>query len=81
MMTPELKRDVLLASIAAQIDDRMAAMKLSQMRVYLLSDGRVDKNTVNRVRRARNHTIETLVELADALGCDIEVRVKPRTAA
>lgn len=72
--------EAVLVSVANQIDAAMRARRMSQLRLAMRT-GRVHHNTVNRAVRARNLQLSTLVDLADGLDHDVEIKLIPRHPA
>lgn len=66
-------RDALLTRISAQLTLAKADKALKA-----LASPRVSVNTVSRVLRGFDHRVTTLAAIADALNCDLEIRVTPR---
>ncbi len=68
-----------LVSISEQLDAAMRRRRTTT-RGLAVSTGRTFTGTVSSVLGARNHTVRTLVDLADGLELDVEVRLVPRAS-
>lgn len=66
-----------LLSISEQFDAAMRRRRYT-LRKASIATGRTFTGSIERVLKAKNTQITTLVDLADGLGCDVEVRLVPR---
>lgn len=66
-----------LLSISDQFDQRMRALRITQLKLSLKT-GRTGTQAILRVLKAKGTRVATLVELADALDCDVRVSLVPR---
>lgn len=73
-MTPTERRQAILALIAAQLEIHKAGRLLKQCATQ------VSVPTVYRVLHAGDHKISTLVDIADALECDVTITITKRPA-
>lgn len=64
-----------LDAIAVELETRRQAKRL---KLYCLMSERVSPATVQRVFQGKDHRISTLVEIADLLDADVEIRLIPR---
>lgn len=69
----EERLDALLAKIAAQLEMAIADQALKR---YTLMNDRVAPDSVRRVLKGKNHTIETLVDVCDLVGCELSITIK-----
>lgn len=75
-MTSE-RRHAILTWIAAQLENRRAEALTKQ---YVVAYGRMAPSTVCRVFQGRDHRVSTLLEIADALDCDVKIEIVKRSA-
>lgn len=83
-MTPaaqKLAQEALLEAIAARLDDLRAQQALTHADVFLRSSGAISHNTVGNVLRAHDHKISTLLVIAHALNCTLEIHIQPKQVA
>lgn len=74
-MTPKERKEAMLELIAARLDAIMAERALTHAEVFLRSRGAVAPSTIGNVLRAHDHRISTLVEIAAALDCRLEINI------
>lgn len=70
-------QEAILEAIAARLDDLMAAQAIKQAEVFLRARGAVSPSTVGNVLRAHDHKISTLIAIAHALDCRVEITILP----
>jgi transcriptional regulator with XRE-family HTH domain len=75
--TRTARRQALLEHLASEIDRVMQSRRLTQD--DLSARAGVSQMTVSRLLRARNPQVGTLVNVADGLGCNVEIRFVPRS--
>lgn len=76
-MTPEERRQAIQAVIGARL--ALEAANQCIKRTYI-GYGRVSFPTVAKVLRGDNCKVSSLIAVADALGCDVEITIHKRTA-
>lgn len=76
-MTPDERLQAVLTLIAAQLTDLCAEQTI---KVYTLSSNRVAPMTVRRILNKKNHTIESLLDVADLANADVEVIIRKRAS-
>lgn len=76
-LDPHQAQEALLEAIAARLDDIRAQQALSQAEVFLRARGAISPNTVGNVLRAHDHKISTLIAIAAALDCTVEIKILP----
>ena len=64
--------EALQVSVSAEVDRWMRRRKVT---ARMLS---VSRNTLGRCLKARNVTLGSVADVADALGCDVLIRFRPR---
>ena len=73
-MTPDERRQALLAKIAGELEIAIADQCLKRAALTKT------KQTVRNVLKGRNHTIKTLIEVADGANLDVEITFHKRSA-
>ena len=76
-MTPEQRRHAIQVALGAQLE--LEAAEQCIKRTYI-GYGLISPPTVSKVLRGRNCKVSSLVAVADALGCDVEITIRKRTA-
>lgn len=74
-MTPRDRHQALLTLIAARLTDEAAKQAIK--RSYI-AHGSVSQPTVLNVLNAKNHTLNTLSDIVDALDCELEITITKR---
>ncbi len=74
-MSPDERRHAILTLIAAQLEHRRAEKAI---KLYCLMSEDVAPSTVARVFAGKDHRITTLVDIADLMDADLEIRIVPR---
>lgn len=67
-----------LARIAATVE---AQLQARQWKRTAFAHGKLHPNTVRNVLNGKDHRLSTLIALAEALECDLEINILPRTQA
>lgn len=62
---------VVLEQVAADLDRLLCARSLTQKAAYQAAG--IGENTLNRLLRAHDARVTTLVRLAESLGCEVRV--------
>ncbi len=75
-MTPSERRHAILVVIAAQLELRRAEKALKQYVIAM--DAKMSAGTVRRIMLGHDHHISKLVDLADSMGCDVDITIRPR---
>ena len=76
-MTAEERRHAIQVAIGARL--AIEAAEQSIKRSYI-GYGRISFPTVAKVLRGDNCKVSSLIAVADALGCDVEITIHKRTA-
>lgn len=63
--------EAVLEAIAADLDRLLCARSLTQKAAYQAAG--IGENTLNRLLRAHDARVTTLVRLAESLGCEVRV--------
>lgn len=77
-MSPLERQQAALELIAAQLEDARAAQAIK--RYMICYNRKLSTATVHHVWRRRDHRISTLLEIADALNCDVEITIRRRAS-
>lgn len=72
------RRQLLLTMIAAQLELARAEQCLQKSKIAL--DKPVSEGTVRNILRARDHRIGSLVDVADAMNLEVEIRFVKKSA-
>lgn len=76
-MTPEERRQAIQVAIGARL--ALEAADQCIKRTYI-GWGRISAPTVAKVLKGRNCKVSSLIAVADALNCDVEIVIHKRTA-
>lgn len=74
-MTASERRDAITALIAHQLEDARKAQGLIQGHI---AHGRLSERTVWAIFNGHDHYVSTLAELADAMGCELVIEIRPQ---
>lgn len=73
---PDPQPESLLTRLAARVNSILAARRWKKSS---FAHGRMSQNTVLNILHGKNCRVSTLVELADALDCDLVIDIQPRS--
>ena len=76
--TPTDRQQAILALIAARLEDERAKRGLYKAR--LARESGLSERTIWAVFKGRDHYVSTLNEVADAMGCDLVIELRRRSA-
>lgn len=77
-MTSRERRQAILTVIASQLELKRAELALQRSKIHV--GARISEGTVRNIFRGKDHRISSLVDVADEMGLDLEIRFITRSA-